>query len=274
MRYSKFKVLLLLTVILIFGNFTVFALHFPSGKTVIVLGTFDYPPLMIKESQVRNGKENIEFNQRQGIGVDFLKQAFSKHNEYELKVKFYPSKRAMHEFSIGEVDIFLGSRMDLPDILNDIIPIKLLPLKSVLFCLPENCAIANNQKKDAKFGTISSIPGSPVNEILSKNGNQVYTQEKLDRTFKFLLAKRADYVAAIDFSGHYMLQTMNFPDLDKVEQVDFDLLEIPYDAVIRKDNKYAAIISKIIHDELQNTDFKLMPKEIVEQYLKLLNEPR
>lgn len=272
MGYSKVKILLCFALILLFNYPRAVALHLPKNKTVIVVGTFDYPPLMIKNSPLDSEAESVGFTQKQGIGIDFIKQAFNKHNEYELKIIFYPPKRAMYEFVKGEVDIFLGSRMDLPDIASEIISIKILPLKSVLFCLPENCAIANYQNKADDLGIISSIPGSPVNEILSQKGNQVVTQEKLERTFKFLLAKRADYVAAIDFSGHYTLQVMSYPGSDKIEQVNFDLLEIPYDTVIRKNNKHAVVIAKIIHDELQNTHFRFTPKEIVQQYLKSLNE--
>ncbi len=268
--YSKIKVKLCLFLLLTIFNTSTLAHDIPN-KIVIVLGTFDYPPLMIEGNQKENGGDVANIDNKQGIGIDFIKRAFENSNEYELEVKFYPSMRAMAEFTNGATDMFLGSRMDLAAISNEIIPIEILTLKSVLFCSPENCNTANKQKSADNLGSISSIPGSPVNERLREQGNQVFALGNIGTTFKFLLAERADYVAAIDFAGHHLLRNINRNGLTKIEQAKFNLLEIPYDIVIRKDNEHAQKIASILRAELQHNDFTLPTRDLVQRYFAQIN---
>jgi hypothetical protein len=264
-RYSKIKVKLYLFLLLTIFTASAFARNIPD-KIVIVLGTFDYPPLMIEGAQKENGGDVANIDNKQGIGIDFIKRAFESSNEYELEVKFFPPKRAMMEFTNGATDMFLGSRLDLPAISNEIVPIEILTLKSVLFCSPENCSAANKQKSANNLGSISSIPGSPVNEQLREQGNRVFALQNIGATFKFLLAERAGYVAAIDFAGHHLLRNINRNDLIKVEQVNFNLLEIPYDVVLRKDNKHAQKIATTLRDELKKNNFTLPTRNLVQRY--------
>ena len=229
-----------------------------TDKTTVVLGTFDYPPLMIQENHNNDLEEvNKDKDLSRGIGLDFVRRAFKNHPKYKLEIKYFPVKQAMAEFIEGRTDIFLGSRMDVPSIANDINAVRILPLYSVLFCFPENCERANNRGSANGLGTISSIRGSPVNKLLMDKGNIVEAVNTLDASFNLLLAGRVDYVAAIDFAGYNTVQRKKLLDSRKIVQADFDLMEISYDAVVRKDNEKAKIILEALRNELDYRDTAL-----------------
>jgi hypothetical protein len=229
-----------------------------SKKIEITLGTFVYSPLMYEKPDVQK---------RQGIGIDIIKKAFHKSDKFKLKVIIFPVKRSMMFFKNGNTDLFLGSRLDLPKIENNIIALKLFTLKSVLFCLPAYCKIANNQGNTKRLGVIASIPDSPVNEQLRSSGNKVALLLSLSSSFKFLAKKRANYVAAIDFSGISTLQTMNEAERKDIEHTNFSLLEIPYDLVIKKNHPYAEEISDLIRSAIRSANLQSNSEQLVKKYI-------
>ena len=229
-----------------------------SQKINITLGTFSYSPLMY---------ERPDLQKRQGVGVDVIKRAFHKSNKFKLDVVIYPIKRSMMLFKKGETDLFLGSRLDLPEIKNEIIAMKLFTLKSVLFCFPEHCDIANQQGNPKKLGIIASIPGSPVNEQLRSSGNKVVLLHSLSSSFKFLANKRADFVAAINFSGIHTLQSMGEAEKKDIEHTSFSLLEIPYDLLINKNHPHSKEISDLIRSTIESANLQTNSEQLVEKYL-------
>ncbi len=229
-------------------------------KEEIVLSTFQYPPLMYASTDEKG---------RQGIGLDIIKKAFLSSDRFTLKVKIFPVKRSMMEIERGRADLFLGSRLDLPDLKNNIIPIKLFSLKSVLFCLPKLCEIANKKDSARDLGTIASIPGSPINDYMLGLGNKVVSLQSLEKSFKFFLMKRAQYVAAIDFAGLSMIPKLEHVDAKKIEQAKFNLLEIPYDVIVRKDHPNAKDIIRLIRKEIGELDLKVSAKVLVKEYIKV-----
>lgn len=245
---------------------SILALAVPVEKTVIILGTFNYPPLMIDDGLTTNERSISGMSSRHGIGVDFIKNAFKYNEAYQLKIQFFPPKRAMVQFIYRDTDIFLGSRMDVPEIKDEIIPINIISLKSVLFCMPWNCDSANLKESPTNLGHISSIHGSPVNDPLEKNGNQVVVLQSIESTFKHMLIGRSDYVAAIDFAGYHTLRANDFKDSEKVKQTKHVLLEIPYDAVVRKDNVHSQAIVDILKAELKRVNFQLESNKLVSKY--------
>ena len=212
--FNALKVVLLLCYIYFHSMYAVAA---PLEKTVIVLGTFNYPPLMIDDELSADERSIKSMSIKHGIGVDFIKNAFRNNEAYQLKIKFYPPKRAMAQFVYRDTDIFLGSRMDVPEIKDEIIPIKIISLKSVLFCMPSQCGSANQKDSPTNLGYISSITGSPVNDPLERKGNQIVALQDIENTFMHMLRGRSDYVAAIDFAGYHTLRASNFKDSEKVE---------------------------------------------------------
>ena len=227
-------------------------------KKEIILGTFIYPPLMYEKTDMQG---------RQGIGLDIIKKAFLSSDKFTLKIEILPIKRSMEEIKKGRIDLFLGSRLDLPLLKNDITAIQLTSLKSVLFCLPKQCDIANKQELAKDLGTVASIPGSPVNAYLENLGNKIVPLQSLQKSFDFLLMKRANYVAAINFSGLYTLQKMEIAEANNIEQAKFTLLDIPYDVVIKKNHAHAEEISHLIRKSLQSLGPKIDSENLVEDYL-------
>lgn len=250
---------LLLLIFMVGFSFT-YSLSADSKKTTITLGTFNYPPLMIQD--VSKGNEAFG----QGMGIEFVKRAFKDHPEFTLEIEFYPVKRSMKEFEKRNTDIFLGSRMDLPSITEEIIPVKIFPLKSVLFCYKEDCNSIENKRSFKNLGSIASIPGSPVNKVLREMGNKVIIIDTLDLTFEFWLSGRADYVAAIDFAGYYSLHKMDLLDSKNIKSVTVDILKIPYDAVVRKDNPLAEKILKALREEQAHPERAIHPREVLREY--------
>ncbi len=225
-----------------------------ANEKEITLGTFAYPPLMFEK---RDGQG------RQGIGIDTVKKVF-ENTEYKLKIKIMPVKRSMHEFEKGNTDLFLGSRLDLPTIKNKITAMQITTLNSTLFCLAKYCKLANSQKGAQNLGRVASIPGSPVNETLKALGNEVHVLLELHRTFEFLLRGRSHYVASIDFPGYYIMRDLNEQVKNKIEKVDFNLLEIPYDLVILKNHSQQKEITVLFKEKLKNflkKDSQLLMKD-------------
>ena len=226
-------------------------------KEEITLGTFNYPPLMLKDP---------DMNGRHGIGIEIIKQAFSKSEDYSLKVIFLPVKRAVRMAESGKVDLFLGSRLDLSISQENVIPIKIITLKSVLFCYPKQCDQLNKKQHIFNLGRVASIAGSPVNQVLQEAGNTVEIQQELEKTFQFLLTGRADYIAAINFSGHHTLRQINHPKANKIQQADFQLMQIPYDAIVLKNNSKAKKLARIINQQLSTMDHYQNAKSVVDSY--------
>ena len=241
----------------------------PVEKTVIVLGTFNYPPLMIDDGLSADERISSGMSVRHGIGVDFVKNAFRNNDAYQLKIKFYPPKRAMAQFVYRDTDIFLGSRMDVPEIKDEIIPIKIISLKSVLFCMPSQCDFANQKDSPTNLGYISSITGSPVNDPLERKGNQVVALQDIEKTFIHMLRGRSDYVAAIDFAGYHTLRASEFIGSKNVEQTKHVLMEIPYDAVVYKDRKHSQAIINILKAELRRVNLMIEPDKLVANYFQV-----
>lgn len=229
-----------------------------SQKIEITLGTFVYSPLMYEKPDLQN---------RQGIGIDIIKKAFHKSDKFKLNVEIFPIKRSMILFQKGQTDLFLGSRLDLSKIKNKIIAFNLFTLKSVLFCLPVHCSSANNQGSAKKLGAIASIPRSPVNELLRNSGNKVILIQSLNSSFKFLAKKRANFVAAIDFSGIDTLQTMDEAERKDIEHTNFSLLEIPYDLLIKKNHPYAKEISDLIRNTIKSANLQINSEQLVKKYI-------
>jgi len=202
---------------------------------------------------------------RQGIGIDTVKKVF-EDSGYKLKIKIMPVKRSMHEFKKGNTDLFLGSRLDLPTIKDEITAMQITTLNSTLFCLARYCNIANDQQGAKALGKIASIPGSPVNDKLIALGNDVHVLLKLSKTFEFLLRGRSQYVASIDFPGYYIMRDLKEQERNKIEKVNFNLLEIPYDLVILKNHPQQKEITALFKKKLklfQTRDSQLL----MENYL-------
>lgn len=230
----------------------------PSASQEIVLGTFNYPPLMFSQENKRG---------QRGIGIDLIVRAFEYNRNYKLKIEIYPPKRAMAEFKLGSTDIFLGSRLDVPSVSETSIALQILPLRSVLFCLPINCDRIEQSSSFDKLGAVATLIGSPVNHQLREAGNHVTTFQSLERSFHFMLAGRSDFVAAIDFSGLYVLSRIDSIDSAKIKMFSTPLLKIPYDAVILKSNPHIDVIASLLQAEISKTTNSRTSTERVNQYL-------
>ncbi len=229
------------------------------AKETVVLVTFDYPPLMYEQGDERG---------QHGIGVEIVKRLFANSNHYTLEVIYVPTNRAIHMFDAREVDMFLGSRLDVRSPDEQVLTLNITSLKAKLFCLQSICDNITTMEDVTGLSDIATIPGSPINQVLVDQGNELVILQSLGQVFQFLVSDRGKFAAAIDFAGYNQLKSMSLSREQPITAAEVILMQIPYDLVIHRNNPKADRLFHYLNDQLKSLPIDQSAQQLLKNYLQ------